>query len=209
VSTAIAAPRPVLVDRLGATSVLTNVLYVLGGVALIAVAAQIQIPMFPVPMTGQTFAILLVGASFGLVRALITSVLYVGLAVAGLPILAAQVSTDGASFHTTGFAVFGLPTFGYLVGFILASVALGWLAERQWDRKVLKAVVSFLIAEVIIYAVGLPWLGSYLAQAGDPNAVADAFAFGLTPFIIGDVVKAVAAGALLPLTWKLVNRKQS
>lgn len=207
-STAISAPRSVLVDRLGATSVLTNALYIIGGVALIAAAAQIQIPMFPVPMTGQTFAILLVGASFGLVRALVTSVLYVALAVAGLPILAAQVGKDGSSFHTTGFAVFALPTFGYLVGFILASVALGWLAERQWDRKVLKAVVSFLIAEVIIYAVGLPWLGSYLAQMGDPKPVADAFAFGLTPFIIGDLVKAVAAGALLPLTWKLVNRKQ-
>ena len=91
-STAISAPRPVLVDRLGATSVLTNAAYVVGGVALIAGAAQIQIPMWPVPMTGQTFAILLVGASLGLVRAVITSVLYVALAVAGLPILAAQTA---------------------------------------------------------------------------------------------------------------------
>ena len=207
-STAISAPRPVLVDRLGATSVLTNIAYVVGGVALIAAAAQIQIPMFPVPMTGQTFAILLVGASFGLVRALITSVLYIALAVAGLPILAAQTAENGSTFHTTGLAVFALPTFGYLVGFVLASVALGWLAERQWDRKVLKAIVSFLIAEVIIYAVGLPWLGSYLAQVGDPKPVADAFAFGLTPFIVGDLVKAAAAGALLPFAWKLVNRKK-
>ena len=207
-STVISAPRPVLVDRLGATSVLTNIAYVVAGVALIAGAAQIQIPMWPVPMTGQTFAILLVGASLGLVRALVTSFLYIALAVAGLPILAAQTADNGTTFHTTGFAVFSLPTFGYLVGFVLASVALGWLAERQWDRKVLKAIVSFLIAEVIIYAVGLPWLGSYLAQVGDPAPVADAFKFGLTPFIIGDLVKALAAGALLPLAWKLVNLKK-
>jgi biotin transport system substrate-specific component len=209
VSTAIVAKRPVLVDRLGATSVLTNVLYVLAGTALIAGAAQIQIPMWPVPITGQTFAVLLVGASLGMVRALVTTTLYVALAVAGLPILAAQTAENGSTFHTTGLAVFSLPTFGYLVGFILASVALGWLAERQWDRKILKAVVSFLIAEVIIYAVGLPWLGSYLAQVGDPQPVADAFKFGFTPFIVGDLIKAVAAGALLPLAWKLVSRKDS
>ena len=208
-STAIFAPRPVLVDRLGATSVLTNAAYVVGGVALIAGAAQIQIPMWPVPMTGQTFAILLVGASFGMVRALITTVLYLALAVAGLPILAAQTTDSGATFHTTGLAVFGLATFGYLVGFILAAVALGWLAERQWDRKVLKAILGFIIAEIIIYAVGLPWLGLFLSRVGDPNPVADTFTFGLMPFIVGDLVKALAAGALLPLAWKLVSFRKN
>ena len=202
-STAILAKRPVLVDRLGATSVWANVLYIVGGTALIAGAAQIQIPMWPVPITGQTFAVLLVGASLGMVRGLLSTSLYLGLAVAGLPVLAPTEK----GLHYTGLAALTAPTTGYLFGFILASIALGWLAERQWDRKVLKAVVSFLIAEVIIYAVGLPWLATFLAQAGDPQPVADAFAYGLTPFIVGDLIKAALAAAILPLSWKLVNRK--
>jgi len=205
VSTAVIAKRPVLVDRLGATTVWASALYVVVATALIAGAAQIQIPMWPVPITGQTFAILVVGASLGLVRALIASSLYLALAVAGLPVLAPTPKGG----HITGLAALTAPTTGYLFGFILASIALGWLAERQWDRKVLKAVVSFLIAEVIIYAVGVPWLAAYLAQAGDASPVADAFKFGLTPFIVGDIIKAVLAAPILPLSWKLVNRKHS
>jgi biotin transport system substrate-specific component len=205
VSTAIVAKRPVLVDRLGATSVLTNVLYVLAGTALIAGAAQIQIPMWPVPITGQTFAVLLVGASLGLVRGLLSTSLYLGLAVAGLPVLAP--TPDGG--HITGLSVFTMPTAGYVYGFILASIVLGWFAERQWDRKVLTAIVSFVIAEVVIYAVGLPWLSVWLGQQGYPNSLSATLEAGLNKYIIGDVIKAEAAGAILPLSWKLVSRKDS
>jgi biotin transport system substrate-specific component len=205
VSTAIVAKRPVLVDRLGATSVLTNVLYVLAGTALIAGAAQIQIPMWPVPITGQTFAVLLVGASLGLVRGLVSTSLYLGLAVAGLPVLAPN--QEGA--HLTGLSALTAPTSGYLYGFILASVVLGWFAERQWDRKVVTAIASFIIAEAVIYAVGLPWLSVWMGQHGFPNSLAATLSVGFTPFIIGDVIKAVAAGAILPLSWKLVSRKDS
>jgi biotin transport system substrate-specific component len=205
VSTAIVAKRPVLVDRLGATSVLTNVLYVLAGTALIAGAAQIQIPMWPVPITGQTFAVLLVGASLGMVRGLLSTSLYLGLAVAGLPVLAP--TPDGG--HITGLAVFTMASAGYVYGFILASIVLGWFAERQWDRKVLTAIVSFVIAELVIYAVGLPWLSVWLGQHGFPNTLSATLEAGLNKYIIGDVIKAVAAGAILPLSWKLVNRKDS
>jgi biotin transport system substrate-specific component len=174
-------------------------------VALIAGAAQITIPLWPVPITGQSFAVLLVGASLGPIRAAIATSAYLLLAVAGLPILAAQ--PDGS--HTTGLAVLALPTLGYLVGFIVASVALGWFAKLAWDRKVLKAVVSFLVAEVIVYACGLPVLAAYLAANGIPAEAGTVLALGFTPFIIGDLIKALLAGALLPLTWKLVNRKSS
>jgi len=125
--------------------------------------------------------------------------------VAGLPVLAAQA--DGS--HTTGLAVLALPTLGYLVGFIVASVALGWFAKLAWDRKVLKAVVSFLVAEVIIYACGLPVLALFLSTNGLPADAATVLALGFVPFIVGDLIKAGLAGALLPLTWKLVNRKTS
>jgi biotin transport system substrate-specific component len=175
-------------------------MYVAISVALIAGAAQIQIPMWPVPITGQSFAVLLVGASLGPIRAAIATSAYLLLAVAGLPVLAA---------HTTGLAVLALPTVGYLIGFIVASVALGWFAKLAWDRKVLKAVVSFLVAEVIIYACGLPVLALFLSTNGLPADVGTVLALGLVPFIVGDVIKALLAGALLPLTWKMVNRKAS
>ena len=203
-STAVIAKRPVLVDRLGATTVWASALYVVVATALIAGAAQIQIPMWPVPITGQTFAILVVGASLGLVRALIASSLYLALAVAGLPVLAPTPKGG----HITGLAALTAPTTGYLFGFILASIALGWLAERQWDRKVVGAFVSFLVGSVVIYSVGLPWLSVALGQLGRPNDLAATLQAGLYPFIPGDILKAAAAGALLPLTWKLVNRSK-
>jgi biotin transport system substrate-specific component len=182
-----------------------SAVYVVLSVALIAGAAQIQIPMWPVPITGQTFAVLLVGASLGPIRAAIATSAYLLLAVAGLPVLAAQA--DGS--HTTGLAVLALPTLGYLVGFIVASVALGWVAKLAWDRKVLKAVVSFLVAEVIIFACGLPVLAAFFAANGLPADAGTVLSLGLVPFIVGDVIKALLAGALLPLTWKLLNRTAS
>jgi biotin transport system substrate-specific component len=168
--------------------------------------------MWPVPITGQSFAVLLVGASLGPIRAAIATSAYLLLAVAGLPVLAAQ--SDGS--HTTGLAVLALPTVGYLIGFIVASVALGWFAKLAWDRKVLKAVVSFLVAEVIIYACGLPvlwaWMNAnptFVESLGYDVSLSALMVLGLIPFIVGDLIKAVLAGALLPLTWKLVNRKAS
>ena len=204
-SNSLALRSPVLVDRLGARNVAISAAYVVLSVALIAGAAQIQIPMWPVPITGQSFAVLLVGASLGPIRAAIATSAYLLLAVAGLPVLAAQ--SDGS--HTTGLAVLALPTVGYLIGFIVASVALGWFAKLAWDRKVLKAVVSFLVAEVIIYACGLPVLALFLSTNGLPADVGTVLALGLVPFIVGDLIKAMLAGALLPLTWKLMNSKAS
>jgi biotin transport system substrate-specific component len=204
-SNSLALRNPVLVDRLGARNVAVSAVYVVLSIALIAGAAQIQIPMWPVPITGQTFAVLLVGASLGPIRAAIATSAYLLLAVAGLPVLAAQA--DGS--HTTGLAVLALPTLGYLVGFIVASVALGWFAKLAWDRKVLKAVVSFLVAEVIIYACGLPVLAAFFAANGLPADAGTVLSLGLVPFIVGDLIKALLAGALLPLTWKLLNRKAS
>jgi biotin transport system substrate-specific component len=201
-SNALAIKSPVLIDRLGARNVAISAVYIVLSVALIAGAAQIQIPMWPVPITGQSFAVLLVGASLGPIRALIATSAYLLLAVAGLPILAAQ--TDGS--HTTGLAVLQLPTLGYLIGFIVASVALGWFAKLAWDRKVVKAILSFVIAEAIVYACGLPVLANFLATNGMPSDAATVLSLGFTPFIVGDLIKALLAGALLPLTWKLVNR---
>jgi biotin transport system substrate-specific component len=195
----LAASRPVLVDRLGSRSIVADLGFIAAGTALTAAAAQISIPMWPVPITGQTFAVLLVGTSLGALRGALSMVLYVALGAFGLPIFTAGKS---------GLAYIAGPTGGYLIGFVLAAVVVGWLAQRQWDRKVVGAFVSFLVGSVVIYSVGLPWLSVALGQMGRPNDLAATLQAGLYPFIPGDILKAAAAGALLPLTWKLVNRKK-
>jgi len=193
----LAASRPVLIDRLGSRSIVADLGFIAAGTALTAAAAQISIPMWPVPITGQTFAVLLVGTSLGALRGALSMVLYVALGAFGLPIFTAGKS---------GLAYIAGPTGGYLIGFVLAAVVVGWLAQRQWDRKVVGAFVSFLVGSVVIYSVGLPWLSVALGQMGRPNDLAATLQAGLYPFIPGDILKAAAAGALLPLTWKLVNR---
>ena len=193
----LAASRPVLADRLGARSIATDIAFIAAGAALTAGAAQIVIPMWPVPITGQTFAVLFVGATLGSLRGALSMLLYIGLGVAGLPVF----SEGGA-----GLAKVLGPTGGYMIGFVLAAALVGWLAQREWDRKVLGTIGAFLAGTVVIYAVGLPWLSVVLGQLGRPNDLMATLQAGLFPFIPGDILKAVLAGALLPTTWKLVNR---
>jgi biotin transport system substrate-specific component len=191
------ATRPVLVDRLGARSIAKDISFIAAGAALTAGAAQIVIPMWPVPITGQTFAVLFVGATLGSLRGALSMLLYVGLGVAGLPIFA-----EGGA----GLAKVMGPTGGYLLGFVLAAALVGWLAQRQWDRKVLGTIGAFLAGTAVIYAVGLPWLSVALGQLGLPNDLNATLQAGLYPFIPGDLLKAAIAGGLLPVIWKLSNR---
>jgi len=143
----LAASRPVLADRLGARSIATDIAFIAAGAALTAGAAQIVIPMWPVPITGQTFAVLFVGATLGSLRGALSMLLYIGLGVAGLPVFA-----EGGA----GLAKVLGPTGGYMIGFVLAAALVGWLAQREWDRKVLGTIGAFLAGTVVIYAVGLP-----------------------------------------------------
>ena len=190
--------QPVLADRLGARSLVTNIAFVFGGALLTAGAAQISIPMWPVPITGQSFAVLLVGTTLGMWRGLLSMLTYLALGALGLPVFTnAQGGLDSLS---------GGPTVGYLLGFVLAGAVTGWLAQRGLSRSAWGAATIFLAGELVIYAIGLPWLASFLGSVGAPNDVASTLTAGFYPFIVGDVLKAVLAGALLPLSWKLVNR---
>ncbi|MFJ1971357.1 biotin transporter BioY [Streptomyces sp. NPDC087903] len=194
-STAAVAPAStgqVLADLIPVSRV-RDVALVLGGAALTGLAAQIAVPVpgSPVPVTGQTFAALLVGAGLGAGRGFLALALYALAGVVGVPWFASGTSGAGAV------------SFGYVLGMILASAAVGALARRGADRSVLRTAGTMLLGEAIIYAVGVP----YLAASAGLSASA-AIAAGLTPFLLGDALKAALAMGVLPAAWKLV-RKQS
>ncbi|MAT06096.1 MAG: biotin transporter BioY [Acidimicrobiaceae bacterium] len=191
-------PRRTLAD-LVANSRVADVALVVGFALLTALAAQITIPLgfTPVPLTGQTFAVLLAGGALGAVRGMASQGLYVALGAIGLPFYA---EGDGGWTAATG------STAGYLVGFVVAAGVVGLLAERGQDRRISTAVPAFLAGTVVIYALGAGWLAHSLgipltAPAGEPSAVA----YGVAPFIVGDVAKAVLAGVLLPTAWQLLD----
>lgn len=198
-STATAASRLVIVDRLISRSLVSDIVLVVAGAGLTAVLAQLVIPMWPVPITGQTLAALLVGASLGWVRGASAIALYAIVGLLGAPV--AAPSAGGG--HLSGLAWLAAPSFGYVVGMILAAALVGWLAQLTWDRRIWLAVVAFLAGEAVIYAIGLPWLAA--VTHGTPEQV---LAWGLTPFLVGDLVKALVAGALLPAAWWAVRRSR-
>jgi len=181
------ARRLVLADRVFPRTLLMDVVLVVAGAALVTVLAQVAIPLWPVPITGQTLAVLLVGSTLGWVRGAISMVLYALLGLVGLPVF-----SDGTHGATVLFGATG----GYIVGFIVSAALVGWLAERQWDRKILKAVVTFVAGSVVVFAIGLPWLAVVL-HTDLPTTLQ----YGLYPFIIGGIIKAAIAAGLLPLAW--------
>lgn len=184
--------RTVLADRVFGRTLALDAVLVVAGAALVTILAQVSIPLQPVPITGQTLAVLLVGSMLGWARGGLALVLYMVLGLVGLPVFAPQ--PDGG--HLTGQAAFGSPSFGYIVGFVLSAALVGWLAERQWDRKILKALVTFVAGSVVVFAIGLPWLAVVL-HTDLPTTLQ----YGLYPFIIGGVIKAAIAAGLLPLAW--------
>ncbi|MEO6115965.1 MAG: biotin transporter BioY [Pseudolysinimonas sp.] len=196
------APRLVLADRVFGRTVALDVVLVIAGAALVTVLAQLSIPLQPVPITGQTLAVLLVGSTLGWARGGLALVLYAVLGLVGLPVYAPQ--PDGS--HLTGLTAFASPSFGYIVGFIVSAALVGWLAERQWDRKVLKALVTFAAGSLVVFAIGLPWLAVVLGRLGIPNDLQSVLVAGFYPFLIGGVIKAVIAAGLLPLAWWGANK---
>jgi biotin transport system substrate-specific component len=184
-----------LIDRVVTRTALTNVALILSGAVFTAYAAQLVIPMWPVPITAQTLAVLLVGSVLGATRGAISLIVYFSMGAAGMPVFSAATSLS-----------FG-PTFGYLVGFVAAAAAVGYLSERGWHKSVAGVLGSFAIANSIIYLFGLPWLAFVLGNLGAPNDLAAVTAAGLAPFIVGDVLKMILAAALLPLAWKYLGKK--
>jgi biotin transport system substrate-specific component len=176
------------------TGLLADALLVCAGTGLVAVAAQISIHLgfTPVPITAQTFAVVLVGASLGAVRGTASLLLYLLIGVAGAPVYAE---------HKHGWEVFSGSTGGYIVGFVVAAALTGLLAERGWDRRVSTAVSVMLTGNVLIYLCGLPWLHHELGVSW-----AKTLEYGLYPFVAGDVIKLYLAALALPGAWRVVER---
>lgn len=172
-----------------------DVVLVVAGVLFVALFAQIRIPLpfTPVPITGQTFAVLLVGSALGSLRGGASLALYVLLGGLGLPFYA------GAS---SGWEVVQGATGGYLIGFIIAAWLTGFLAERGWDRKVRSSIGAMLTGNVVIYLVGLPWLAWVLE-----TNLTKTLEFGLYPFVPGDLFKLYVASLALPAAWKLTGKQ--
>lgn len=195
--TAIAVHAPVLSDvlvpRLPATAqrIVREALLVSGAVALLWAAGNVVIPLpfTPVPISLATFSVLLIGAALGPLRALVATGTYL---LAGL--LGAPMFAQGAS----GWA---FASFGYILGYVAACVLVGHLARRRADRRVLPMALVAIASTGVVYLFGVPWLAVF-AGVDLPTALA----LGMVPFLLGDAIKAVAAAALLPATWRLINR---
>lgn len=181
------------VRKLKAHTRLYDSFLVLGGSLLLALSAQISIPLpfSPVPITGQTFAVLVIGMLFGRWRGAAAVAAYLAEGCVGLPVFA-----EGKA----GLAVLLGPTGGYLAGFVPAAFLAGFLAERGWDRKISTTFLAMILGNVVIFGLGAAWLAKFV---GAENALR----LGVYPFLAGDVVKIGLATVALPGAWKLLGKK--
>lgn len=166
------------------------VLALLGSLALWA-SAKIQVPFWPVPMTMQTYVVLVIGAACGWRLGVTTVLLYLAEGAMGLPVFA------GTPERGIGLAYMAGPTAGYLLGFVVAAACIGWLAERGWDRSLPRMLVAMTLGHLLLLGCGFAWLALLMG-------VSKAYAVGLAPFWAATVLKTGLAGATLPLAWRLV-----
>jgi biotin transport system substrate-specific component len=170
-----------------------HILLIAAGAAFIYLTARFSIPRDPIPWTGQTFGILVVGGALGARRGFTAVTLYVLLGLIGLPFFAEGKGGSAVILGQSG---------GYIIGFVVAGTIVGRLAELGWDRRFSGAVAMMLVGTVVIYAIGLPWL-SYVRHL----SVADTISGGLAPFIVWDTVKLLVAAGIFPVAWWLIGRR--
>lgn len=188
----ITTARPTLVDSVISRTIYSDVALVVFGVALTAVAAQIQIPVSPVPFTFQTLAVLVIGASYGASRAGITMATYALAGLVGIPVFAGYSKGPEVLVGATG---------GFILGFIFAAMLTGFLAEKGWSQSLWKMFLNFSFGSILIYAFGVPVLAIVAFNADLMTATSF-----MLPYLLWDALKAVLAGALLPGAWALVKQ---
>lgn len=184
-----------LIDRLWATdqTMLRNILLAVAGSIALWISAKINVPFYPVPMTMQTFMVLVIGMAFGWRLGAATVLLYLVQGSLGLPVFA------GTPEKGIGLAYMAGPTGGYLAGFVVSAAVVGWLGERGWDRNVLTTLAAMVLGTAIIFVFGVAWLGAVI---GWDKPVLQ---FGLYPFLPGAAFKIALAAAVLPLAWRAVK----
>jgi biotin transport system substrate-specific component len=175
-------------------SILRHIVLVVAGALIVAGCAQVYIPTQPVPFTGQTFGVLLVGGALGFRRGALALLLYLLIGAIGLPVF---------SQGKAGLAVVQGATGGYLIGFVLAAAIVGRLAELSWDRKIGGSLAAMAIGTAIIYALGVPWL----KLAVPAFTWADAITKGMTQFLIWDAAKLAVAAGIFPVAWWIIGRR--
>ena len=180
----------------GGNAALRNLMLAVVGSLALWLSAKIQVPFYPVPMTMQTFVVLVIGMAFGWRLGGATILLYLAEGAVGLPVFA------GTPERGIGLAYMMGPTGGYLVGFFFSAVVVGWLAERGWDRRVIPTLAAMVAGTAIIFAFGVLWLGAFI---GWDQPVLD---LGLIPFLPGAAFKIALAAAVLPAIWRLVDRSR-
>ena len=193
--------RPVLTDMFwtteGSQIWLKRLILLVAGVVGLVIAAKIKIPMWPVPITMGTFAVLTIGAAYGPRLGLSTVLAYLAVGALGFDVFA------GSSAEKFGLTYMLGGTGGYLLGYAIAAAALGWFARQGWDRSFGKMALALLIGNAIIYVPGLLWLGQLY---GWDQPI---LAWGLWPFLIGDGLKLVLAALAVPALWKLVGNARA
>jgi len=183
----------VLADRLFASDRVTRSLLAAAcGTVLMVICARIEIPAWPVPLTGQTLGLFLTAALLGSTRGSLSAAGYLSMGAAGLPVFAGG---------TSGLIAFTGPTAGYLAGFIPAAFIVGLLCERGWSKRVVTSAAAMIIASIVIYIPGLLWLSRF-------TGASDVYNYGLIPFIPGDIFKIMTVSLLLPAGWRLAERQR-
>lgn len=197
-SLALPSRRPVLADALIArSSRAKDVALVLGGALLVALLAQVTIPMPYVPITGQTLAVIIVGSALGARRGAAALTTYMVAGLAGLPVFAE---------FSGSLAMVMQPSFGFIIGFIPAAALAGWFAERAWDRRSWTAMAGFVAASIVPFLVGVPYMAYILnVVMGLGMDLGGIMAAGVTPFIAGGLVKAAIAAVVIPMVWRAVR----
>lgn len=183
--------RPTLVDRFFERGLPSDLYLILGAAAFTALLAQVELPLWPVPSTGQTLGVLLAGATLGAVRGALSMLLYLLLAALGVPVLAGGAS--GVE-HLTG------PTAGYLCAFVAAAALVGWAVQRSWKRALVSVFSWFLAGSILILVVGVAWL-----VASGPVGLADAVYSGAIVLLPGSVLKVVIATAVTGVGWRIIE----
>ena len=193
-----AVRRPVLADLIArptdrARAFALDAALVVAGAIVVAALAQVEVPLWPVPITGQTLAVIVVGAALGARRGATALITYLLAGLAGLPVFAGFTGT---------IAAVAKPSFGFIVGFVFAAFVAGWFAERAWDRKPLLAVVGFVAASALPVLFGIPYMAFILNVVGGGSfGIGEILGFGLWPFVVGGFVKAAIAAVLIPAAW--------